>query len=127
LTELEGQTGVVGSRQVPLASVSVPKQARSEQTLIRLLDAAESLIRDKGLGAVSVPEIVSRAGSSVGGFYARFKDKDELLLALEERFLRRDVQGDLIRRVVLNPVNWFRLGSPRFSLDLREISRSTVT
>jgi AcrR family transcriptional regulator len=36
---------------------------------------------------------VARAGSSVGGFYARFRDKDELLRALEERFLAemRDV------------------------------------
>jgi hypothetical protein len=31
------------------------------------------------------PEIARRAGSSVGGFYARFRDKDELLRALEER------------------------------------------
>lgn len=72
-----------------LSTVSRPKQARSEQTLLRLLDAAEALIREKGFADVSVPEIVHRAGSSVGGFYARFKDKDELLRALEERFLAR--------------------------------------
>lgn len=73
----------------PLSSVSRPKQARSEQTLHRLLDAAEALIEEKSLADVSIPEIVRRAGSSVGGFYARFKDKDELLRALEERFLQR--------------------------------------
>jgi AcrR family transcriptional regulator len=66
--------------------VAAPKQARSEQTLYRLLDAAESLIQEKGLADASVPEIVRRAGSSVGGFYARFRDKRELLRALEERF-----------------------------------------
>jgi AcrR family transcriptional regulator len=70
-----------------LRSVARPKQARSEATMHRLLDAAESLIQDKGLSDVSIPDIVQRAGSSVGGFYARFKDKDELLRALEERFL----------------------------------------
>jgi len=63
------------------------KQARSEATLHRLLDAAEALITEKGLSGVSIPEIAARAGSSVGGFYARFRDKDELLRALEERFL----------------------------------------
>jgi AcrR family transcriptional regulator len=47
------------------------------------------LIQEKGLADVSVPEIVRRAGSSVGGFYARFRNKDELLRALEERFLNR--------------------------------------
>ena len=73
----------------PLSSVSPPKQARSEQTLYRLLDAAEELIQEKGLADVSIPEIVRRAGSSVGGFYARFKDKNELLRGLEERFLQR--------------------------------------
>ena len=70
---------------LPLESVSGPKQARSERTLQRLLDAAEALIKEKGHAAVSIPEIARRAGSSVGGFYARFRDKNELLRALEER------------------------------------------
>ncbi len=68
-----------------LQTVSGPKQARSEQTLRRLLAAAEELIVAKGHRAVSVPEIARRAGSSVGGFYARFRDKNELLRALEEQ------------------------------------------
>jgi AcrR family transcriptional regulator len=68
-----------------LQTVTGPKQARSERTLQRLLDAAETLIKEKGHGGVSIPEIARRAGSSVGGFYARFRDKNELLRALEER------------------------------------------
>jgi len=63
-----------------------PQQSRSERTRERLLRAAEKLILEKGLGDASVPEIARRAGSSVGGFYARFPDKDALLRALEERF-----------------------------------------
>jgi AcrR family transcriptional regulator len=70
---------------VALQTVSGPKQARSERTLQRLLDAAEGLIKEKGPAAASIPDIARRAGSSVGGFYARFRDKNELLRALEER------------------------------------------
>ncbi len=69
-----------------LETVSGPKQARSERTLFRLLDAAEALIVEQGLAGLSIPEVVRRAESSVGGFYARFRDKNELLRALEERF-----------------------------------------
>ena len=71
----------------PLRSVVRPKQARSEESLRRLLDAAESLIDERGFGEVSIADIARRARSSVGGFYARFRDKDELLLALHERFV----------------------------------------
>lgn len=73
-------------RDIRLGSVAAPKQARSQQTLLRILDAAEDLIAEKGLADASIPEIVRRAGSSVGGFYARFRDKNEMLRALEERF-----------------------------------------
>lgn len=73
----------------PLRSVSPPKQARSELTLQRLLSAAEALIQERdSVDDVSISEIAKRAKSSVGGFYARFRDKDELLLALHERFVR---------------------------------------
>ncbi len=88
---------------VALETVSGPKQARSERTLYRLLEAAEALINEKGLADVSIPEIVRRANSSVGGFYARFRDKSELLRALEERFY-----GELEQRVegLVDPERW---------------------
>ena len=62
-----------------------PKQARSQRTLNRLLDAAESLFLERPPHEVSVADIVRRAKSSVGGFYARFADKDALLRALQRR------------------------------------------
>ena len=87
----------------PLESVARPKQARSEATLQRILEAAEGLIAKKGFAEISIPEIVQRAHSSVGGFYARFKDKNALLRALEERFFRR--LSDRLDRVS-DPAAW---------------------
>ena len=95
-----------------LRTVAAPKQARSEATLQRLLDAAEALIAEKGIADVSVPEIVARAGSSVGGFYARFKDKDELLRALEERFLAE--MRDLLDEIAA-PGRWAGAGIPEIA------------
>ena len=95
-------TGVLGLAS-DLRSVTRPKQGRSEATLQRLLDAAEKLICRDGLAAVSIAAIVREAKSSVGGFYARFHDKDELLRALHERELGRlnEQVSDLV-----NPERW---------------------
>lgn len=68
---------------------AAPKQARSRRTLNKLLETAEALIAEQGSADVAVAEIARRAESSVGGFYARFPDKDALLLALFERYLKR--------------------------------------
>lgn len=92
---------------LPLASVARPKQARSEATLQRLLDAAEALIEETGSAEISIPAIVRRARSSVGGFYARFRDKTELLRALEERFFREQ-QARLER--LTRPEAWGQAG-----------------
>jgi AcrR family transcriptional regulator len=62
-----------------------PRQGRSQETLDRLLDAAEELLMTRGFDEITVPEIVERAESSVGAFYARLKDKDGLLHALHQR------------------------------------------
>jgi AcrR family transcriptional regulator len=61
-------------------------QSRSQETLERLLDAAEAVMTEKGFEAAGVAEIAARASSSVGAFYARFKDKDALLRCLHDRF-----------------------------------------
>jgi AcrR family transcriptional regulator len=66
--------------------VRPPQQARTREGLSRMLDAAEALVAQKGFDEVGIVEIARRAGSSVGGFYRRFRDKDGLLHALHERF-----------------------------------------
>ncbi len=71
--------------------VRPPRQARSHLTLGRILDAAEALLREKRWEDASVAEIARRAGSSVGAFYTRFRDKDALLSALHERFVEEAI------------------------------------
>ena len=67
------------------AFVQPPKQARSQRTLERIARAALELIAEQGIEATTVAQIVARAGSSIGSFYARFSGKDELMHYLEER------------------------------------------
>lgn len=71
--------------------VRPPRQARSHLTLGRILDAAESLVAEKRWEDASVAEIAKSAGSSVGSFYTRFRDKDALLSALHERFVEEAI------------------------------------
>ena len=65
--------------------VQTPKQARSQRTLERISRAALELIAEQGVEATTVSQIVRRANSSVGSFYARFSGKDDLVHHLEER------------------------------------------
>jgi AcrR family transcriptional regulator len=89
--------------QTPLRWIRPPRQARSQETLDRLLDAAEALLEEKGFDDVGVAEIAQRAGSSVGSFYARFPDKAALLHALQERFAD---EGTATADDALDPARW---------------------
>lgn len=63
--------------------VREPKQRRSQDTLARIVNAAEQLLEDRPFDAISVADVVMRSRSSVGAFYARFADKDALLEHLD--------------------------------------------
>ena len=65
-----------------------PHQERARRTLKRILDVTEALLEERTFEAISVSEIVRAAGTSVGAFYARFRDKDALLSALYGRYDR---------------------------------------
>lgn len=73
----------------PDTTVRPPQQARSRRTLERLEKAALELVARDGPDSVTVAQVVARARSSVGSFYARFQGKDELFLHLAEG-LRRE-------------------------------------
>jgi len=76
-----------------------PQQARSIESTNRMLDAAESLLREGGPRAMTVEAVVERSGTSMGSFYARFESHDGLLQALHERYLEVVVEENLFARL----------------------------
>lgn len=75
-------------------TVKKPQQARSRDTERRLLAAATAILEREGLAGLSVARVVREAKSSVGSFYARFADKDDLL-----RAVHRERMGQLLTRL----------------------------
>jgi AcrR family transcriptional regulator len=69
-------------------AIAVPKQHRSEESLSRFLDATERLLEERWFDDLSVTEICQSAERSVGAFYARFGNKEQLLQELDERHLQ---------------------------------------
>jgi TetR/AcrR family transcriptional repressor of nem operon len=45
----------------------------------RILEAASAAFREKGVAATGVDEVMRRAGLTHGGFYAHFRNKNELI------------------------------------------------
>lgn len=97
--------------------VNPPQQARSQQTLDRLLDAAEALIEERGFEEISVAEITRKARSSVGAFYSRFKDKQGLLRYVQQRFSE---QAAATAEVALSPDRWAGMSVYEICHDLVE-------
>ncbi|WP_204164451.1 TetR/AcrR family transcriptional regulator [Nocardioides daejeonensis] len=62
-----------------------PAQSRSSASADRMLEATQTLLREGGLGAVTIAAVASRAGTSNGSLYHRFGDRTGLLLATQER------------------------------------------
>jgi AcrR family transcriptional regulator len=55
-----------------------PVQARSRETVGRILDAAEELLEVEGMDAVTTRAIAERAGVSAPSLYRFFADRDEI-------------------------------------------------
>jgi TetR/AcrR family transcriptional repressor of nem operon len=50
-----------------------------ESVRARIVEAASRALRRDGLEAVSIPKLMKMAGLTHGGFYAHFRDRDELV------------------------------------------------
>lgn len=66
-----------------------PKQARSAETVERILDACEELLRDRPFDELTVLDIRNAADVSSSSMYARFRGKDAILLAVLTRYRER--------------------------------------
>ena len=72
-----------------MTTASVPRrapvQARSRQTVARILDAAAAIADEQGVDAVTTRSIADRAGVSYPSLYRFFADRDAILDELMER------------------------------------------
>lgn len=72
-----------------MTTVSVPRrapvQARSRQTVARILDAAAAIADELGVDAATTRTIADRAGVSYPSLYRFFADRDAILDELMER------------------------------------------
>jgi AcrR family transcriptional regulator len=63
-----------------------PQQARSRESLRRMLDAAEAVMEKYGVEGITVARVARQAGIAPSNVYRRFRGKDALLAAVFNRF-----------------------------------------
>ena len=73
---------------------------KGQTTRLRILDVAQDAVLSKGFGATSIDEIIAAMGLTKSGFFYHFRDKNELAIALLERYVAEDerVYDDVFRR-----------------------------
>ena len=67
----------------------------------KILDAAESMVGEKGFNGLTMKSVASEAGMAVGKIYIFFPDKASLFIHLECRFSQRLVE--LVDQVISKP------------------------
>jgi AcrR family transcriptional regulator len=91
-------------------------QARSRESLARLLKAAAEALNKDGLEGATIPRIAARAGLSPGTVYRRFPDKDALLREVCLRLLEENYRGT---KKLLASEQWKKM-------SLVEMSRAAI-
>jgi AcrR family transcriptional regulator len=84
----------------PPSLISHPQQRRSRATHDAIVRAFRDLLETTPLEQITVAEIARRAGSSVGGVYARFTSKEAMLLPVVDSLvveLRESLDSSLSR------------------------------
>ena len=69
--------------------VRAPKQERSRRSFDKAVDAAISLLVERGSDAFTLVEVAERAGVSTGSIYTRVDSKDDLLRFAHAREMAR--------------------------------------
>ena len=104
-------------RQRAVARSLNAARSRAEQRVQRFLDAAFSLIDEKGSTEFTIQEVIDRSKQSLRAFYQYFDGKDELLLALFEETVH-EATDDLAAVVEANADPLDRLRA--FTMRLHE-------
>ncbi len=89
----------------------VPRQERSRRRVEGLLDAAERIVVDRGVDALTTRDIAEAAEVPVASLYQYFSDKEDVLLALAQRDMEEmdaQVAEDLAALEVLSVASLVR-------------------
>ena len=92
-----------------------PQQARSRESLRKLLKAAAEVLGQHGLEGATIPRIAQHAGLTPGAIYRRFPDKDALLETMIIGILER---SDERMRMMLTPAMARQIPLPVFAEQL---------
>ena len=92
-----------------------PQQARSRESLRKLLKAAAEVLGQHGLEGATIPRIADHAGLTPGAVYRRFRDKEALLETVVLEILQR--QDERVR-VVFTPALASRVPLPLLAEQL---------
>lgn len=80
----------VGNKDGLLTAYASPAlQRRSQRSAEKLINAAEVVLGRDGWQNFTISAVASEAGTSVGGIYRRFENKEQLLRAIKDRVLER--------------------------------------
>lgn len=77
----------------PARKTATSRTKPPEVRLDELMGAAEALFLEKGVDATTISEITEAAGVAKGTFYVYFPSKQEMLIALGERYVRQFLQA----------------------------------
>jgi len=65
-----------------LPGILPTQQRRSQETTVALLEAAAVMLRERSLDELSIEDLCTRVGVTIGAFYGRFEGKDAFFSAL---------------------------------------------
>ena len=94
-----------------------PQQARSRESLRRMLDAAEVVLEKRGVEGTTLARVARQAGITPSNVYRRFRNKDALLAAVFDRFT------DINRRELDTPVDTGQLAA----LGIRRFTKQCIS
>src|SRR5262245_45839123 len=86
MASADSRSGRTGPTEDRSSSRGKPKGDKRDRTRAALLEAARALVREKGYERTTLEEVATRAGMTTGAIYGNFKNRDELFIALGQRY-----------------------------------------
>ena len=103
------------SKEMSSEHARTPKQTRSRQSFDRVLDAATSILAERGFSGLTLTQVSKQSRVSIGSIYCRVDSKEDLVRAVQARALE---EMDHEFAVVVNGVR--RKSLPLLTLRLYE-------